>query len=491
MNQILLLSSDHSTAFLDNLVTWLAHNLTLVAVTMWGIQLISTIPERIFLLFLCSLTMATTLAVTRWVPSLRSRAFIPIAGAFVLFRGLYAIFPGDYSGDVALFLTLLIAIIHLPDWRPRDSAPPGGLRFGKVRLLLSTILVPALAVLLVNGWSLQKLAQELHRDEAVRKLDRLDLDSLALDTQNSLLYASGHGTEYLLAYDVHDLTQPPRRSQVRTDYAQSFGYNPADQELYVFNAHDEALLVLSAGTLEQKKVIPDLHMTEGDSRIVYDRQTASLIIASEGAYWGAAPSDASGYPVAVVDREGGTIRYTVRDCDGLCTPGLVEVHPTKPLLYLAFPKKVLLYNTELRKVVATGPINDRWVDGMVVTPDGKELLVGVPLSSVVLRLDAESLQLKGAIDTVFGVRTLAVDPERYLLLTASLATNMVDIIDLSTYKRLAKYYVAPWLRSISLDRKDGVAYVSSTEGLFRVVYAARLKPRQAHKSGSEQRVASY
>src|SRR6266851_4827528 len=286
MNQILLLSSDLSGALLDNFVTWLAHKLSLVNVTMWGIQFVSTIPERILLAVLCALIMAITLAAAHWARSPRLRAFIPIVGAFVLFRGLYAIFPGAYSGDVALFLTLLIAIIHLLNWRPVNNAAGSVLRFGKVRLLLSTILVPALAVLLVNGWSLQKLGQVLHRDEAVRKLDRLDLDSLALDTQNSLLYATGHGTEYLLAYDVRDLTQAPRRSQARTDYAQSFSYNPADKELYVFNPHDHTLLVLTAGTLEQKKSIPDLHLTEGDSRIVYDRQTSSLVVASEGAYWG-------------------------------------------------------------------------------------------------------------------------------------------------------------------------------------------------------------
>jgi hypothetical protein len=484
------MTSDLSSAFLDNFITWFAHKLSLVTVTMWGIQFVSTIPERILLAVLTSLIIVTTLAVGRRARSPRSRAFIPIVGAFVWFRGLYAIFPGSYSGDIALFLTLLIVMIHL--W-PGNNVTRSILRLGKARLLLSTILVPGLAVLLINGWSLerdgwslQKFGQELHRDEAVRKLDRLDLDSLALDTQNSLLYATGHGTEYLLAYDVHNLTHAPRRSQIRTDYAQSFSYNSPDQELYIFNAHDDILFVLSAGTLEQKWSLPDLHMTEGDSRIVYDRQTSSLVIASEGGYWGE-PSDEHGYPVAVVDRESGVVRYTVRDCDGLCIPGLIEIHPSKPFLYLAFPKKVLLYNTELRQVVAIAPIDDRWVDGAVITPDEKELLVGVPLSSTVLRLDTETLQLKGTIDTVFGVRTLAVDPERYLLLAASLATNMVDVIDLCTYKRLAKYYVAPWLRSISLDTKVGVAYVSSTEGLFRVVYTARLKQRQTNKCGTSSR----
>jgi DNA-binding beta-propeller fold protein YncE len=473
-----IISADLSGAFLDNLVTWLAHKLGLVTITMWGIQFVSTFPERILLLILCSFVMATILAIALRAHSPQWRAFILIVGAFVWFRGLYAIFPRDYSGDVALFLTVLFAIIHLPECRPVSNAAGNLLRFGKVRLLLSTILVPALAVVLIDGWSLQTLVQVLHKDPAVHKLDSLELNSLAFDTENSLLYATGHGTDYLLAYDVHDLAHAPRRSKVATGYAQSFSYNPADQELYVFNANNNTLFVLRAGTLEQKRSIPDLHMMEGDSRIVYDRRTYTLVIASEGAYWGG-PSGESGHPVAVVDRESGVVRYTVKDCDGLCIPGLIEIHPSKPLLYLAFPKKVLLYNTQLRKVIATAPIHDHWVDGMVVTPDEKELLVGVPLSATVLRLDAESLRLKGAFDTVFGVRTLAVDPERNLLLAASLATNNVDVIDLSTYERQAKYYVGPWLRDISLDTKAGVAYISSTEGLFRINYTARLKQRHS------------
>jgi DNA-binding beta-propeller fold protein YncE len=142
---------------------------------------------------------------------------------------------------------------------------------------------------------------------------------------------------------------------------------------------------------------------------------------------------------------------------------------------MVFPKKVLSYNTNTRRIAGTSTVSDQWVDGIAVTPDGRELLVGVPLHSVVWRFDAESLEFKGSIHTVFGVRTIAVDPERNLLLAASLATNMLDVIDLKTYERAAEYYISPWLRDICLDTKGGMAYVSSTEGLFRVHYTERLR----------------
>jgi len=75
---------------------------------------------------------------------------------------------------------------------------------------------------------------------------------------------------------------------------------------------------------------------------------------------------------------------------------------------------------------------------------------------------------------VFGVRTLAVDPERNLLVSASRSTNMVDVMDLGTQKRTATYYAGPWLRSSLLTREAAWAYVSSTEGLFAVNYLSRL-----------------
>ena len=112
--------------------------------------------------------------------------------------------------------------------------------------------------------------------------------------------------------------------------------------------------------------------------------------------------------------------------------------------------------------------------GMALTPEGDELLVAGPVHSAVLRFDADTLEYKGRIAAAFGVITLAVDVERKLLLTGSLLTNMVEVIDLNTNVRIARYWVAPWLRVIQVDTSGGAAFVSSPEGLFRVDYLARV-----------------
>ena len=96
-------------------------------------------------------------------------------------------------------------------------------------------------------------------------------------------------------------------------------------------------------------------------------------------------------PVAVIDRASAKVIYTMRNCGGdLCIPGLIEIHPTQPVLYLAFPKKVLAYNTISRQTQGRPFVSGSWVDGMALTPDGKELLVGAPLRSAILRFDALS-----------------------------------------------------------------------------------------------------
>src|SRR5262249_5934416 len=135
----------------------------------------------------------------------RPRFLVPIIGTFVLFRGLYLIFPRSYAADIALSLALLMAILQLPSWRRSEDKGLILPRLGVFRWLLSVILVPLLGVVLLNGWSLQGLAKKLHRDESVQQFARADVNNLALDTENGLLYVSGHGTEYLLAYDVNDL----------------------------------------------------------------------------------------------------------------------------------------------------------------------------------------------------------------------------------------------------------------------------------------------
>jgi len=447
---------------------------------MWAISVFSTILERVLLFFLCSIALGASFFFARFLRSSMLQFLLPVLTSFALFFGLYVAFPfhpfpidgylflGNHPVAVALSLTLVVAIDGSRLWLRGDhgEARERGRRINA--WLPSVIVAPALAVLLLNGWSLRGLARWLHADQAVQQFATGDFNGLELDAEQGLLFASGHGTNYLLAYNVEALAQPPRKSQMEVGWAQGFYLNSMHRELYVFNERSRTLLVLDTKTLALKKSVPRLDVAPGDSWIVWDGYTDSIIIVSENGV-------EDGSPFVVVNRATGELLYTLRRCGGrVCDPGNILLHPSKPLLYLSFWEKLLAYDIKLRKIVASIEVDRLWADRMDLTPDQRELLVADPVNSAISRFDSETLQLKGSIGTVFGVRTLAVDPVRNLLLAGSLVSNMLDVIDLETRARVAKYYVGPWLRTIALDSAAGVAYVSSIEGLFRVNYATRI-----------------
>ena len=100
-----------------------------------------------------------------------------------------------------------------------------------------------------------------------------------------------------------------------------------------------------------------------------------------------------------------------------------------------------------------------------------EFFVAAPAKATALQFDAETLEHKTTIPIGFGGRTIAIDPIRGLLLSGSLVTHKLEVVDLSTQQQIAKYHLGPWLRTIVVDRDAGIAYVSSHEGLFTVRYA--------------------
>jgi hypothetical protein len=92
------------------------------------------------------------------------------------------------------------------------------------------------------------------------------------------------------------------------------------------------------------------------------------------------------------------------------------------------------------------------------------------MESRVARLDAATLEVKGYISTLFGVRAIAVDKGRNLLLVGSIASGRVVVIDLATGRQRASYYLGPWLRTIELVPERGIAYVSSNGAIYELHY---------------------
>lgn len=459
---------------MSEVFSWLERTFGIMNVTMYAISLFSTLVERLLLFLLCLVALVASILTANLLRSSLLRFLLPVLTSFILFAGLYLIFPfseypfpvdgylfpGDHPFSVALALTFIVAInVWLVERRI------GGIGSGRRRSIaawLPSVAVCVIAVLLLNGWSLRGLARWLHADPAVTRFATGDFNWIEFDAEQSVLFASGHGTDYLLAFNANGLDQAPRKSEETIGWAQSFAFDPKSRELYVLNLETKTLLLLDAATLALKKEYPGLQITPGDVFMSWDRHTDQIYIASE--------ESEDGYPTMAIDRTTGEVVDTMQ-----LTAYNIYQHPTRPLLYMALDEEeeLVAYDIASRKFVARFNAKGLHLERMALTPDGSELLVAAPLHSAVLRLNSDTLEWKGRIDTVMGVRTLNVDPVRNLLLTGSLISNMLDVIDLKTGSRVAKYYVGPWLRSIALDVKSGIAYVSSIEGLYQVKYSTQ------------------
>src|SRR5262249_24805527 len=170
-----------------------------------------------------------------------------------------------------------------PSWRRRRGRQANeGIRFAA--FLPAVILAPALAVLLLDGWNLISLARRLHADTAVQQVATIDLNGVEVDAEQGLLFTNGHGTNHLLAYNLHALDQAPRQSEAEVGFAQGFSYNRSDRELYVFNSMSGSLLVLDATTLALKKLVQGLNLSEGDCFIEFDKHSDAIFIMAEAAW---------------------------------------------------------------------------------------------------------------------------------------------------------------------------------------------------------------
>jgi hypothetical protein len=152
------------------------------------------------------------------------------------------------------------------------------------------------------------------------------------------------------------------------------------------------------------------------------------------------------------------------------------LHPSKSLLYLSFFRRtngIQVYDMSSRERISETR-SDARLDRMAFWPVANELLVASPAEARVLRYDADTLEPRGSIEGVIGVRVLAVDTRRDLLISGSLATGGITVHDLKTGRRLSGFYLGPWLRSIRLLEEQGLAYVSSNGALYSVPYVGDL-----------------
>jgi hypothetical protein len=425
--------------------------------TVVGIHVLSTIPERLVafvLLFFVLYSLSKRLASTKkkWITAGFTAAIIT------------AVFGIYLRTTMIVFLTpvFIITVITLFLFSMRMA-------FTKRRKIISVV-IAGMITFFISSIDLTDLHRAVLADPAVVKFAKGHFNSMGLDTDSSTLYVIGDGVNHIHAYNISALDSPPRLSEIITGKAELFLYHDRAREIYLLHKikngrMTQQLRILDAPTMTIKESI-SLQFPPGvsdDAWIEVDEQTNHIVVAAEA---GAKKLDNA---TMIIDRETGKIIKKVS-----LSPTNIMLHPSRPLLYMSYfqgreSNEIIMYDLEALSIVNQRTLPVR-MDRMEFVEPANELLVTVPAKAMIYRLDADTLAVKGIIKSSLGVRTLKVDAKRNLLLTLSLVTNILDVIDLSTHQSINKYYLAPWLRSIVIDGK-GTAYVSSFTGLFRVRYA--------------------
>jgi hypothetical protein len=313
---------------------------------------------------------------------------------------------------------------------------------------------------LLFGYALLPFEQALRWTPAVRRVAVGDYNWIQTDKDHKVMYASGHGFERLRMFDLADWSKSPAESDVTAGSPQGFEYSASMAELYAYDESARRLRYFDANTLKLKQSYDVGQISPGDSWLVADDRTNTITIVSEA-------DEDVGYPFVVVDRATGKIVDHQPEAGGNMT-----LDPERSRAYLSYfrrESKVLIYDLQARAIVknaAIGPHAER----MALWKSENELLVTLPPQSEIARVDLDTLEVKGYIPALFGVRAISMDPREKLLFIGSIATGEMKILDLPSMNVRARYYLGPWLRTIEVIPDLGIAYVSSNGAIYEVKY---------------------
>lgn len=324
----------------------------------------------------------------------------------------------------------------------------------------------ALAVLL-PGRSLLAFESALRRSDAVKVRVTGDVNWIALHPTRKYLYVSGHGLHRLQRYTLDDWTAGPLEADTASGRAQGFEYDPEAGEIYVYNRKDESVMYFSED-LRLRRTVPLPKLATGDPWVGLDKATDTLTIMSEADLQ-------DGAPVYVIDRPTGKVRHTIYDAaPGAPLVGAAHLltHPDGSRIYFSTFRRtsaLLMIDLKSGRVARVSPADER-ADRMEYRRPTNEIWLSLPVESRLARYDADSLELKGYLKSIFGVRVMAIDEQRGLILLGSFTTGRLAVYDMKTWSQVNSFYLGPWLRTILLNPEAGLAYVTSNGALFEVKY---------------------
>jgi len=474
----------------------------------WPLMLVSTLIPRVVLAALYILTLVVTIAVTRAMPK---RWRYPALAVTVLIVSVFlarliseklwqclavgALFAANMAPSdllTGLFTRSLLAplfdagfgvmilaselllpvpfLFWLKSKRSGYPVPEGG-RLGTAVRFLPALAVSGVAIALIAPYpTMAALEWRFAHSPGVDRFYGADFGlhgpgdvaDIAIDRATSRLLLCGNGNRTVIAVSLDNLHAPPQSTGIPSGGAQFCFADSARREFLVGNESAGMLVVASLDNYAIKRRIGPLDFGVGEMFTSKQSSSRFVVVATEDVSRNGRPH----IRVADLDTGGLISESRVR-------PGYLYVHPKLPIAYVSSYSDgfgMVALDLPSLKVRARDPADPR-LDRITLDPTRDEILVASPLRSRVLAYDAATLQPRGAISTQFGVRSMEVDATRDLLVTASLVSTGVDVIDLKTRRVLATYRLGPWLRDVAIDAPCGRAFVSSRHGVYAVQYA--------------------
>lgn len=457
------------------LVTACAYSLALIAALVFT----RLLPYRLRFPVLCAIVIVGTFAAFRLMGG-SARPFVFVAGAFVvnaapreLLLGLYRRAPFSRIFDALFGLGVLVSEVLLPRpfliWTdskrlglPAPAAHPPALRFVPAVVVGGVLMAlfasyPAMARL---SWLMMRTPQvDRFYGDSFGLYSRGDVASIYFDPATSRLFMCGNGLEDVMVISTANLHAPPIDTKIRTGGAQFCFADLAQRELLVVDGDINDLVLADLDTYATKRRIGPLNFGAGEGFAGKQAIGPLALVASEDA-----KREPSKPRMRLVNIETGQ-----RLATSSLRAGYLFVHPTRPIGYISSYSDgfgVIAIDLPTLKVIAHDPGNSR-LDRVTIDTARDEILVASPLHSRVLVYEAATLKPRGTISTQFGVRSMAVDPVRDLLVTASLVSRRVDVIDLRTSQQARDLRGRP----MAARRSDRLALRAG----LRLVAAWRLR----------------
>lgn len=484
----------------------------------WPLMLVSTLLPRVVLAALYMATLAAAIAAARTIPkgwrypalaaiALFASIFLARLVGEQLWRGFAvgALFAANMAPtdlltglfarsllapvfDVGFGLTILVSELLLPVpflyWvrskRLGSPARPKGPLAFAVRFLPAFAVSGVAVALLAPYSSMAALQWRFAHSPGVDRFNgdgfglhsSGDVAEMVIDRATSRLLLCGNGNSTVIAAQLNEPHAALGSTGIPSGGAQFCYADSARRELLVGNEHAGSLIVANLDNYAVKRRIGPLNFGVGEIFVSKQASSRFAVVATEDVSHNGLPH------IRVADLDTGRLV-----AESLVRPGYLFVHPKLPIAYVSSYSDgfgVIALDLPTLKVRARDPGDPR-LDRITLDPTRDEILVASPLRGRVLAYDAATLQPRGTISTQFGVRSMGVDATRDLLVTASLVSSGVDVIDLRTRRVLASYRLGPWLRDVAIDAPCGRAFVSSRHGVYAVPYAP---PTDACRAGN-------